>query len=744
MRFLALPVLFSLLTLGPVTGPLTAADESTEPDQAMTSKALSIEEIFADHKDTPAPSQVRWTTDGRLSYFLKAEGEDKGRDLWLMDSADGSKKILMSAGQLAKMAPSPEQATTNERERTRRSRFQVGAYTWSPDGKKILFSSSGSLLLHDLGTGETQPLAPRLEGVMDPKFSPDGQWIGFVYEHDIWIVSTSGGAPIQVTFGGHDLLLHGDIDWVYAEEFGVRSGFFFSPDSRHIAYMEMDQSLVPTYPIVDEVAWQATVDLQRYPKVGDTNPRVRIGVVNLEKAVEGPARTIWIDRAAEYMPRFQWADGGHVAVQLLDRHQENLELVSMAADTGRTRVLMTEKDPYWINITNDLTFLDNGDFLWTSHRSGLRHVYLYGGDGTLKKALTEGEFNVVGIEGVDRENGWVYFLSNEHNLLGRDLYRVRLDGTQKERVTEIDGYRRIDMNEESTAFLDSVSSLKEPGRRAIHHIASGKRIPMSESRDEREDYDLVEAEMKVLETKDGATVRMLLMKPETIEPGARLPVVVFAYGMAGFPVIRDAWLGGSRNLFHQFLVQQGYVVAYIDDRSSSIPGHKYAATADHNIGPVAAEDHGFAVEFLKTLPYVDPDRFGIWGWSGGGFTAAFHLTHTDLFKVGVAGAPPTDWRLYDSIYTERYMGLLDENPEAYDRTSPIFGAENLQGKLLLIHGTHDDNVHPQNTTKLAAALLEAGKQFDVMWYPNKTHGISGKTHRIHMYTLIFNYFEQHL
>ena len=724
--------------------PVLADSPAGDSNAADAKKPLTLEAIFAGTSTSPPrPSQVRWTTGDRLSFFLAAEKskdaegkeEGGGRDLWVMDVTTGDKEILLSAADLRSMAPSPEQATTDERERTRRSRFGVAAYRWSPDGQQILFSSSGQMLLHTLESGETRTLAPSKKGVLDPKFSPDGTMVSFVHEHDIWIVPTVSGPEFQLTTGGHDSLLHGDLDWVYPEEFRVRTGYHWAPDSRHIAFLEMDQSPVPTYPIVEEVSWQATVDLQRYPKPGDPNPKVRVGIASLETR-----RTAWVDRIAEYIPRIDWADADHVAVQLLDRAQEELELI-LAKPNGRSTSVFFERDPHWIDVTKDLTFIDGTDhFLWTSQRTGLRHIYIYKRNGELVRQLTDGDYRVAAIEGFDPNGEWVYYSSNERNVLGSDLYRISLSGQDKERLTDAKGTHRVNLSPDTTAFLDTFSSMDDPGGQTLYHQPSGTATRLAEF--PGHEHDVVEPRMEVLQTEDGATVRLVILAPEGLTE--KRPVLVYAYGMAGFPTIRDSWPGGSRNLFHQFLVQQGYVVAQIDDRSSSIPGHKYAITADHNIGPVAAEDHRFAVDYLKTLPYVDGERMGIWGWSGGGFTAAFHMVHTDLFSVGVAGAPPTDWRLYDSIYTERYMGHPVDNKAAYDRTSALIGVENVTGRLLLLHGTHDDNVHPQNTTKMMDALIKAGKQFDVMLYPNKTHGISGKAHRLHMHQLVFDYLERHL
>jgi dipeptidyl-peptidase-4 len=602
----------------------------------------------------------------------------------------------------------------------------------------MLFTSSGRIVLYDLAKKEATPLAPSKTGVLDPKLSPDGAQIAFVYEHDIWVVPTGGGEEKQITFGGHELLLHGDLDWVYPEELSFRTGYYWSPDSRHIAFLEMDESVVPTYPITEQVSNQATVDLQRYPKPGDPNPKVRVGIVNIENG-----STAWIDRAAEYIARIDWMDPDTVAIQLLDRAQEELEIIYVNPTTGRSKSILTERDDHWINVTNDLTYLKDGkEFLWTSERTGFRHIYLYERDGKLIRPLTEGDWQVGGISGVDEDNGWVYFTANHDQPIGQDLYRVKLDGTGLERITLEKGSHRIDMSPNATAYLDTFSSQTDPGRTTFKAIATATTFPFHEPL-QYEEFDLLEPEYKMLDTPDGAKISMFLWKPVKLERNKKYPLLVYIYGMPGASRNRDAW-GGSRHLFHQFLIQNGYIVAQLDDRTGAIWGHKYAVLGDHNIGPVAIKDHEVAVDYLKSLPYVDGERMGVWGWSGGGFTTSFHMTHSNLFKVGVAGAPVTDWHLYDSIYTERYMNRPQDDPEAYERTSSVKGAENYSGRMLLIHGTHDDNVHPQNTIQLMDALIKNRKQFDVMFYPNKTHGVRGTDEVIHLYTMIFDYLERYL
>jgi dipeptidyl-peptidase-4 len=708
---------------------LVAAAESR-----AQAKRLTIEAIFGGELFPPSPSQIRWMPDGRLSFFHPASNE--GRDLVAFDPATGAREIVVGTAVLREAAPSPSEAGVNEREFTRRTRFQVPDYHWSRDGARLLLTSSGRILVHELATGTTKSLAPEKKGVLDPRFSPDGKQIAFVYEHDLWVVPISGGEEKQITFGGSDLILHGELDWVYPEELEVRSGYHWSPDSKRIAFLELDETLVPTYPIVEEVSRQAMVDLQRYPKPGDPNPRARVGFVSVESG-----RTAWIDRAAEYVPRIQWVDERRAAVQLLNRGQDELELVLVDPATGRSRTAAIEKDPYWLNVNDDLTFLDGGErFLWTSERTGFRHVYLF--EKGSSRALTQGDWEVSEIEGVDRERGLVYFTANRDNPTGTDLYLLRLDGSGLERLTDGRGTHAIDMNPKSTLYLDEFSSMTDPGRTLVRSVDGGPEIPLHEEKSLSE-YGLVAPEYRLLDSPDGAKIGLLLLRPKELEPGRKYPLVVYVYGMPGFATIRDAW-GGNRHLFHQFLVQQGFAVAQIDDRTSAVRGHKYAVLGDHDIGPLAVKDHEVAVEYLTSLPYVDREHTAVWGWSGGGFTTTFHMTHTKLFQFGIAGAPVTDWHLYDSIYTERYMGLPEDDLEAYRRTSSIEGVENYAGRLLLIHGTHDDNVHPQNTIRLIDALIKKRKQFDLMIYPNETHGIRGTDESVHLWTMVYEYLDRNL
>jgi dipeptidyl-peptidase-4 len=701
-------------------------------------KPLTIDAIYDDILTAPGPSQVRWRSNKELSFFYpNEEGEN---ELWVMNTVTGEKTRLLEAEAVSRLAPPLSQVARNQMEREWLLRYRVPAYRWSPDGQTLLGPRNRQLRLHRLSDSKQIDLAHGKQDTWDPKYSPDGKTVSFVYEHDIWVVPAEGGKEKQITFGGSENLLHGDVDWIYTEELGVRTGYQWSPDGRYIAFLEMDQELVPRYHINYELTRQMKALVQHYPKPGDPNPRVWLGIVEV-----ATGKTAWIDRRAEYIPRFQWADERTLAVQLLNRQQNKLELVFVDPATGVSRKVLTESDDAFLNVTSDLTFLGNGrEFVWTSERSGFRHVYLYNRNGQQVRQLTKGKFEVQGIAGLDEEGGWVYYRSTEDSPLGSDLYRVKLrGGGSKERVTKKQGTHSVNMNGSATAFLNGFSSLEEIGQTTVNNLAAGKGLPFHQPK-KPDGYDLVTPEIKELKTEDGALVRVMLLKPRRLRRGRKYPVLAYVYGMAHVPTIRNRWGSGSAEAyyFYQSLVQRGYVVAFIDDRSATIAGHDIEKLTYGRVGTVSIEDHRVAVEYLRSLPYTDGNRMAIWGWSGGGFTTGRHLTQTGLFQVGIAGAPVTDWHLYDSIYTERYMGLPAKNPEGYAETSVVDAAENLQGRLLLIHGTGDVNVHPQNTLQFMDKLIQAGKQFDVMFYPSVSHGRWPGSYRRHRYKMIADYLDK--
>ena len=418
-------------------------------------------------------------------------------------------------------------------------------------------------------------------------------------------------------------------------------------------------------------------------------------------------------------------------------------MVLWDVESKTSKLLLREQEKEWINITDSLRFLPGDQFLWASERSGFRHLYLYRRTGELVRQLTRGEWEVTSVSSADPALGWIYFTATEHDAIQRHAYRIRLDGSGMQRLTETDGTHSISLDPASSYFIDVVSALLVSPQYFLVKTAdlSSARFLASQP---LEQFDLIRPEITLLHSPDGAPIRVMLLKPAGMETGKRYPVLVYVYGGPHAPVISNAFLG-ERFFWHQWMAHRGYVVAYIDDRTSAVPGHKYEIALYKKFGFVELEDHRTAVTFLRSLPFVDGERIGLWGWSGGGYTTCFNLANAgDVFKVGVAVAPLTDFRDYDTIWTERYMGSPRENPEAYQQSSAPTHAAKLSGKLLLVHGTADDNVHLQNTIRMAQSLVEADKMFDLFLYPGKTHGLAGASTHRHLYEKIADYFDRYL
>ena len=714
-----------------------------------SAEELTLKKIFSRQGiEGSPPSGIHKRPDGKfVTYLLQRDEDPDLRDLWRIETANGKKSLLVKAEKISKLAPTTDRATSDERERERRQRYSVAGYRWCSDSQTILFSGSGSLFLYDTEKGSMRALVPQIVDAADAKCSPDGRWVSFISRNDLWIAPTSSGRMRRLTFGGTETILHGALDWVYQEEFQARSGYFWSPDSLKIAFIEMDESRVPTYPIPSLLGPSPGIDLQRYPRAGDPNPSVRIGVVSVDSKRKRP-RPKWLPLTAEYFPRFGWADSDRLSVQTLDRAQQNLELGLFDVEKNRYYPILSERDDYWINVHDDLKFIAEGkEFLWTSERSGYRHIYHYGVDGALRSQLTEGGWQVGAIVDVVENDsggdGSVFFTSNESNPLGADLFRIPLSGGDRQKLTNGQGTHAPGPIPAAAVYVDTYSSIETP--QAISLVDSPSGITHSiYSPPDLTEFALGKPEISELATSDGESIRIQILKPSEFDPAKKYPLIVYVYGGPAAPTIRDAWMSRGRGLFHHYLATQGFVVAQIDDRASSALGHRHESALAKDYGPTALRDQLTAIEFLKQKPFIDSGRIGIWGWSGGGSSTCFALTHSEVFKAGVAVAPVTDWHLYDSIYTERYMGLPGENADAYQRTSIIEAAANLSGRLMLVHGTSDDNVHIENTYRFIDALTKAGKPYDLQVYSGKTHSIRGHETRLHLYRAIEQYFKDHL
>ena len=729
--------------------------------QAAAPKQLTIEQIFAESGITGrAPETIKWSPDGSKVSFVQRDDAGEHGELWYLDATTGEKKILASEAKLSLLAP-PTSRIADERERERVARYHVAAYTWSPDSKHLLFDSRGQLWYYSLDTGTAVQLTSSPDPSEDPKFSPDGKRLAYVRKHNLYVHPVSGEEgerPITREEKERDKetarekegnIVNGEVDWVYAEELAVRSNFFWSPDGREIIFLQMDESRVPAYPITDWLPTHPRVELEKYPKAGDPNPTVHLGVVG-----SNGGRVRWLkltDDEDTYVPRFGWIREGWAWAEVLNRKQDVMDLYFIDAKSGRSRKVLTESAPdAWVNVNDDFRILKSGGrFLWTSWRDGHTHIYLYsfnaqdpmGADAKLERQLESGDYEVLAISGVDDASSTVFFTANQGDPRQEKLFSVKLDGSGMQGISSEEGNYTAAFADDGKHFVETHSAMLTPPRISVcapggacRKIWEGRSVA---------DYDPVAPKMMEFKAEDGTVLYGDLILPRNTDASRKIPLVVYIYGGPAGQTVQNSW-GGPTALFHQMLANEGFAIFSVDNRGTPNRGKKFSAATRLQSGPVELKDQLTALDRLcAQFPQLDRTRTGIWGWSYGGFMTLYSLTHSNRFKAGIAVAPVTNWRDYDSIYTERYMGLPKDNAGNYD-DSVVSAAGSLQGSLLLVHGTSDDNVHFQNTIQMTDALIKAEKQFRLMVYPSKTHGISGTATKTQLFHMMEDFWNQEL
>ena len=745
---------------------LFASLATAQAQPAAGNQQLTIEKIFAEGGVTGrSPSNIEWSPDGKKVSFVQRDASGEHGALWYVDAATGKKAILVTEEKLATLAP-PVSKLKSEREKTWIERYQVAAYHWSPDSQHLLFDSMGQLWYYSLDTGTAVQITTAPQATGDPKFSPDGKRISYIRDHNLYVRPLEAGAGEQeVTESANpkikkdqlnagtktEGLLNGEVDWVYAEELDVRSNYFWEPGGKHIAFLQMNEQDVPTYPLTDLLDVQASVEREKYPKPGDPNPAVRLGVAGSEGG-----RIKWVSLTKDqdiYIPRFGWIRDGWLWVEVLNRAQNKLDLYFVDADSGKSRRVLEESNPQWIEVNDDFQVLKSGDrFLWSSWRTGFTHLYIYSFDKSnplaanahLERQLENGDYEVTGVDGVDDSAGWVYFTANKDDLRERQLYRVKLDGSGMSRISQEAGTHTANIAGDAKHYVDRFSTLQTPP--VMSFCSVGESCSQFWGSNDLAKYHMVPPKFVDFKADDGTVLYGILWLPENASAAApgSVPLIVNPYGGPHAQDVTNAWRGAF-GLFNQILLQRGFAVLTVDNRGMGARGQKFAAANYHHFGDVELKDQLAALDqALQQYPILDRNRLGWWGWSYGGYFTLYTLTHSDRFQAGVSVAPVTDWRLYDSIYTERYMGMPKDNAEHYRASSPVNTAANLHGKLLEVHGTGDDNVHFQNTVQMAQALINAGKQFDLMIYPGKTHGISGTAASTHLFHMIEDHFVKYL
>ena len=716
-------MLLTTLLLSALVAPASAGQESTG-----ARKALTVERIYSQPSLSGRLTRgLTWTPDGKqVSYFeTKGSGKETKTELWVMDAASGERRLLVAAGKLEAILPADISRPTQATGLGRRAPSQ---YLWVPDGSGLIFIGPSSLAWFDLKSQSAHTILSGKDPIADVKLSPNGRYVSFVRDHNIVVLEYSRrdlSGFFQLTTRGTEEIRKGELDWVYPEELDIKTAYWWAPDSSAIAYLEMDERKVSQYPLVDFSSPSGEAEMERYPIAGGANPIVRVLVASLNG---GEPRVM--DTGTEtdiYIPRVNWlTDSRHLAIQHLNRTQTTLDLLIADAATGKTRAALGETDPNWVNVSDDLYFLKDGKrFLWSSERSGYRHLYLFDLDGKQLAQLTKGEWEVTSLDAVDEAKGLVYFTATEKSPLERQLYRVALDGTGFARITKDAGTHAAVFSPNAAAFYDTYSNTEAPPRQDLYRADGSRMATINENKvAELADYHLSPMEFLTVKSHDGAQLNATIIKPPDFNPQKKYPVLVYTYGGPHAQVVRNAW-GGANFLWHQLMAQKGYIIFSLDNRGSAGRGHAFESPLHFRMGARELSDQRDGVQYLKSLPYVDSNRIGIWGWSYGGHMTLHAMFEAgDDFKVGFAGGPLTDWRYYDSIYTERYLGLPQKNEKGYQDSSPVKYASQLKGKVLIAHGTGDDNVHFANTLSLINDLIEAGKYVEVLAFPGRGHGVS--------------------
>jgi dipeptidyl-peptidase 4 len=702
--------------------PTLAQQSSVAP---AAGKQLTVERIYSQPSLSGRLTRgLTWTPDGKqLSYFeTKGSGKEAKTELWTMDAASGERKLLVAADKLESILPADSSKPTQATGLGRRAPAQ---YQWAPDGSAILFQGPTALAWLELKSQAARTLVSGTAAIADPKISPDGKFVSFVRDHNLWLVNLADGQERAATVGGTEEIRKGELDWVYPEELELKTAYWWSPDSSAIAYLEMDERKVSQYPLVDFSSPGGEAEMERYPVAGGANPVVRVLVAAMSG---GESRVLDIGAETDiYIPRANWlTDSKRLAIQRLNRAQNTLDLLIADAATGKTRTVLSESDPNWINVSDDLYFLKDGKrFLWSSERTGYRHFYLYSIDGKQLAQLTKGEWEVSSLNASDESKSAVYFTATERSPLERHLYRVNLDGTGFTRITQEEGTHDVVFAPNAAAFYDTYSNTSAPPRQELYRTDGSRIAVINENKVvELADYRLSPVEFLTVKSRDGVQLNASMIKPPNFDAQKKYPVLVSTYGGPHAQVVRNLW-GGSTFLWHELMAQKGFIIFLLDNRGSAGRGHVFETPVHLRLGAQELADQRDGVSWLKSLPYVDASRIGVWGWSYGGHMTLHGMFEAgDDFKAGFAGGPVTDWRYYDSIYTERYLGLPQKNEKGYRDSSPVKYATQLKGKLLIAHGTGDDNVHFANTLTVINDLIEAGKYVEVLAFPGRGHGVS--------------------
>lgn len=713
---------------------------------------LTIERIFdGGSLAGPAPRGLQISPDGSRVTFLRARPDDQFQlDLWEYQLKDNKTRLLVDS---KKLEPNGEQLSDAEKARRERERTAglhgILSYQWSPDGKQLLFPINGKLYVYALATPDAAPRQLDAgENVIDPKISPKGHYVSFVRDQNLWVIDLSSGESHQLTHDGGGTVHNGEAEFVAQEEMDRSEGYWWAPDDSAIAFERYDEARVQVTKRTELYADHTDVIDQRYPAAGTPNVAVKLGLVS---PTGGPPR--WIDLGKDsdiYLTRVNWVpDARHLTYQRMPRNQQQLDLRLVDVKTLAQRTLLSETSNNWINLNNDLSFLKDGkSFLWGSERSGYHHLYLYGIDGKLRHAVSEGDWPIDGLLAVNEHSGTVFVASNKDAVPERQVYALKIDGSNAKapvRISQGAGTHMAEFAPDGSFYVDTFSSIDTPPQVSVHK-PDGSFLTWIEPNklDDKHPFwpyrdSLIKPEFGTLKAADGQTLYYRVYKPAGFDPTKKYPVFDTYYGGPSAQLVTNAW----GDYFNQYMANQGFVVFTLDNRGMARRGHAFETPIYQQLGAAEVDDQLAGIQWLKSQPWVDGRHIGVFGWSYGGYMTTMMLAKaSDQLAGGVAVAPVTNWRLYDTFYTERYLGRPQDNDAGYTRSSPLAWLDGLTSKLYLVHGMADDNVLFLNSTELMAELQKRGTQFQFMAYPGAKHGLNLPGQRSHVYHLIENFFQQ--
>ena len=729
------------------------------------SEQLTLQRLF-NGPDLAGQSlrSARIAPDGQLVAYLRGAEDDKDRlDLWAYDLRTRSHRQLIDARKL--LPPGGETLSAEEaarRERQRSSALSgIVDYAFAADSRRLLVPLGGDLYLYDLAATPDKALRRLTQTAAyetDARFSPRATYVSFIRDQNLWVIDLATGRESAITTAGGGLISEGMAEFIAQEEMDRQTGYWWAPDDSRLAWARVDESPVAETQRFEINATDVKVVTQRYPYAGTPNARVQL----FTAAVATPQQAVQIDLGSNtdiYLARVQFLpDGKRLAVQRQSRDQRTLDLLLADSATGSTRTLLTETSTHWVPLHDDLRFLKQSSrFVWASDRDGWRHLYLYDLQGKLLRKLTHGESMSIGdnsesgVRGIDEKNGWVYYMSNAISPVQRQLYRVRLDkDSAPQQITQAAGWHSVRMSDDASVFLDYHSSHTQPQSVTLRAAEGRELQPLVRNPlDATHPYfpyldHHATPEYGTLTARDGQILHWQMLKPRNMQPGKRYPVISSLYGGPHAQNVQDTW--GAGQGFNQVLANAGFIVFTLDNRGTGQRGERFESASWHRLSDVEVEDQVAAVAWLRTQPYVDGARIGVWGWSYGGYMALQTILRApDSFAAAVSGAPVTDWRLYDTHYTERYMGTPESNPAGYKSANVLTYAPSLKRPLLLIHGMADDNVLFQHSTLLMQSLQSANRPFDLMTYPGAKHGLTRRADQgPHALNAVLRFFEREL